>query len=231
MLSPSPACGRGVGVRAVGRSVIGASIAEARSTASARERADYFCFGKSNQNHSLLTRAAATRRCPALLAEKGTSPELATLRFAQTAGDSSPFSASGARLALSRWRIKNRRQKARATTTAKASKTIAASTLSSRRKPGPRPVASGPLPCRFHTSPSFQRKLESIWLSATRPRAVSYRYAASPEAPPSTRSARRPRPSAAPASRCRGRTRTAGSPKDRSGRGSRNPCAASGRTR
>jgi len=99
------------GERLLPRSGICAIEANARSTASARERAGYFCLGKSNQNRSLLTRAAAARRCPVLLGNQGTSPKLAALRSAQTVGDSTPLIPCGARLALSRWKIKGVRQK------------------------------------------------------------------------------------------------------------------------
>ena len=76
-------CGRAGRCPAAGASWSAtASTDPAPRKASARKRAGYFCFGKSNQNHPLLTRAgaAARRRSPALLAGKGTSPELAALR-------------------------------------------------------------------------------------------------------------------------------------------------------
>ena len=44
---------------------------QSKCKASARKRAGYFCSGKSNQNHLLLTRSAAARRSPALLAKEG----------------------------------------------------------------------------------------------------------------------------------------------------------------
>ena len=189
--------------------------AEARSTASARERAGYFCFGKSNQNHPLLTRAAATRRYPAL-AGKGTSPERTS---PHPCGEPAPL----------RRRLRR----------SKSFQTICR--CASLRSNSGRLFAPDWLRCsaRFKSLEDQERTSEATTTATAnsngeacrlRRSAISYHSVAS-AAPPSTRSARPPRPSAAPASPCRGRTRTAGSPTDRSGRGSRNPCAASGRTR
>ena len=58
----------------------GRATTPSKCKASARKRAGYFCFGKSNQNHLLPTLAGAARRFPALLAKRGSSPKLAALK-------------------------------------------------------------------------------------------------------------------------------------------------------